>query len=68
VLDASRRITGSEITAVIKPRREGDPDALVASSSRAKRVLGWEPKFTRIDAVIESAWNWHQQFPDGYTE
>jgi len=68
VIDASRRITGREITAVIKPRREGDPDALVASASKAKRLMGWEPKFVRIDAVIESAWNWHQQFPEGYGE
>ena len=68
VIDSARRITGRDITAVIKPRREGDPDALVAAASKAKRIMGWEAKFTRIDAVIESAWKWHQQFPDGYAD
>jgi UDP-glucose 4-epimerase len=68
VIDTARRITGREITAIIKPRREGDPDSLVASVSKVKRLMGWEAKFNRIDAIIESAWKWHEQFPDGYRE
>ena len=66
VIDTARRITGHEITAIIKPRREGDPDTLVATASKAKRVMGWEATFTKIDAIIESAWKWHQRYPDGY--
>jgi len=68
VVDAARRITGREITTMIKPRREGDPDSLVASVSKAKRVLGWEAKHVRIDTIIESAWKWHQRYPEGYQE
>lgn len=68
VVDAARRITGREITTTIKPRREGDPDSLVAGVSKSKRVLGWEAKHVRIDAIIESAWKWHQKYPDGYPE
>lgn len=68
VIDTARRITEQDITVIIKPRRQGDPDSLVASASKAKRVMGWEAKFTRIDAIIESAWKWHQQHPDGYQE
>jgi UDP-glucose 4-epimerase len=68
VVDAARRITGHAIPALIKPRREGDPDSLVASVTKVKRVLGWEAKFTRIDAIIESAWKWHQKNPLGYKD
>ena len=68
VIDAARRITGRTITAIMKPRRPGDPDTLVASATKAKRVMGWEARFTKIDTIIESAWKWHQQHPDGYPE
>lgn len=66
VIASCRKITGREIPAVEKPRRPGDPARLVASSEKAQRELGWHPQFQNIDAIIESAWRWHQRFPDGY--
>jgi len=66
VIESCRRITGREIAAVEKPRRPGDPARLVAASEKIQRELGWRPKFQDIDAIIESAWRWHQKFPDGY--
>jgi UDP-glucose 4-epimerase len=66
VIDACRRITGREIGVVEKPRRPGDPPRLIAASAKAQRELGWRPQFQDIDAIIESAWKWHQKFPNGY--
>jgi len=66
VIESCRKITGHKIPAVEKPRRAGDPARLVAASDKIQRELGWRPKFQNIDAIIESAWRWHQKFPGGY--
>ena len=66
VIAACRKITGRKIDIVEKPRRPGDPPRLIASSEKIKRDLGWRPQFESLDAIIESAWKWHQKFPHGY--
>ncbi len=66
VIDACRKVTGKDIPVVEKPRRPGDPPRLVASSEKIKRELGWRPQFQSLDAIIGSAWKWHQKFPNGY--
>ena len=66
VIEACRKITGHKIPVVEKPRRAGDPPRLIAASEKARRDLGWQPKFQNIDAIIDSAWRWHQKFPNGY--
>jgi UDP-glucose 4-epimerase len=47
-------------------RRPGDPARLVASNDRLRNILGWSPKHTEIDSVVETAWKWHTMHPDGY--
>jgi UDP-glucose 4-epimerase len=66
VIDAARRITGQKIPARIAPRRAGDPAVLVASSDLIKRELHWNPKHFELEAIIESAWEWHRTHPHGY--
>jgi len=66
VIDACRKVTGSKIDIVEKPRRPGDPPRLIASSEKIERELGWKPQFQSLDAIIDSAWKWHQKFPGGY--
>jgi UDP-glucose 4-epimerase len=61
VVEAARRVTGDPIPVELKPRRPGDPARLVASSERAKRELGWQPRFPQLDQILASAWEWHQQ-------
>jgi len=68
VIETCRRITGHPIPAVEKPRRPGDPPRLIASSEKIKCQLGWRPKFQTLDAIVESAWKWHQKFPRGYED
>ena len=66
VVEASRRVTGHPIPTVELPRRPGDPAVLVADSRRAIDVLGWRPRYKDIDAIVASAWAWHQKHPHGY--
>ena len=66
VIESCRKITGQKIPAIEKPRRPGDPARLIAASDNIQRDLGWSPRFQNIDAIIESAWRWHQKFPSGY--
>ena len=68
VIAACRKITGRKIDTIEKPRRPGDPVRLIASSEKIKKDLGWRPQFQSLDAIIESAWRWHQKFPCGYEE
>ncbi len=66
VIESCRKITDRKIDAIEKTRRPGDPPRLIASSDKIKRELGWEPEFQSLDAIVESAWKWHQKFPRGY--
>lgn len=66
MLNAARKITGHSIPAVVSPRRAGDPAVLVASPDKAMADLGWKPQHTSIEAIIASAWRFHQSHPHGY--
>ncbi len=61
VIESARRVTGHPIPAEVHPRRPGDPAVLVASSEKAIRELGWEPKYTQLDDIVRTAWEWHQK-------
>lgn len=66
VIEAARRITGRPLESVERPRRPGDPPALVAQASHTVAVLGWRPRRSSLDAILDSAWRWHQAHPHGY--
>ena len=68
VLETARRVTGREIPSKDGPRREGDPATLVAESSKIAEELGWNPEFATLESIIETAWKWHRDHPDGYKE
>ncbi|MGO4540768.1 UDP-glucose 4-epimerase GalE [Paenibacillus sp. 2TAB19] len=68
VIDIARAVTGKEIPAVMEARRAGDPAVLVASSDRARKELGWNPKRNKLEDIIQSAWNWHSANPKGYND
>ena len=68
VIETGRKVSGRKIDVLEKPRRPGDPARLVASSEKIKRELGWEPEFQSLEAIMQSAWDWHQKYPDGYPD
>ena len=68
ILEAARKVTDKEIPAEKAGRRPGDPDTLIASSEKARTVLGWKPQFDNVEKIIESAWVWHSSHPKGYDD
>ncbi|MEZ0117248.1 MULTISPECIES: UDP-glucose 4-epimerase GalE [Heyndrickxia] len=68
IVDTVREVTGRGFNVKIGDRRAGDPSTLIASSDKAKRVLGWNPQKTDIRQIIKDAWNWHESHPNGYDD
>ena len=68
VIDTAREVTGHPIPAKTTPRRAGDPAQLIASSDKARTVLGWDPQHADLKEIIETAWNWHKNHPNGFAK
>ena len=68
MLRAAAAVVGREIPHSFGPRRQGDPQVLVASNAKARDLLGWQPRRGTLDEMIGSAWRWHQALPGGYGE
>jgi UDP-glucose-4-epimerase GalE len=68
VIAAVETVTGKKVPVKEGPRRAGDPPELVASSEKIQRELGWKPRFREIQAIVETAWNWHKAHPKGYKD
>lgn len=66
IIDSARKVTGHSIPAEYENRRSGDPSKLIASSEKAKNILGWNPQYTDVKKIIETAWNWHRNHSNGY--
>lgn len=68
VIAAVEKVTGRPVPVNYAPRRAGDPPALFADATKARTELGWTPKFTTIEPIVETAWRWHQAHPYGYAD
>ncbi|QGQ97442.1 UDP-glucose 4-epimerase GalE [Paenibacillus psychroresistens] len=66
MIEVARKVTGHPIPAIVQARRSGDPAVLIASSDKIKQQLGWNPSRDSLEAIIQTAWNWHQKHPEGY--
>lgn len=64
VIDVAKQITGSNFSILYGPRRDGDPDRLVADSSLAREKLGWKPLYSKLTTIIEHAWEWERNYYD----
>ncbi len=66
VVEMARQVTGRRIRTESAPRRPGDPALLIASSDKITKELGWQPRLSELDRIIESAWRWYLAHPNGY--
>jgi len=66
VIESAERVTGRRVPYIVAPRRAGDPAVLVGSPARIEAELGWRPSRSTIDTVVETAWRWHREHPEGY--
>lgn len=67
IIDTVKKVSGTDFKVIESPRRPGDPPVLVCDSAKARTELGWQPKWTNLEKIVESAWKWHGKYPDGYT-
>ena len=66
VIETARKVTGPPIPAIETPKRAGDPARLVASSEKARNILGWNPEHDSLEEIIADAWKWHKNHPYGF--
>jgi len=66
IIDAVESVTGLTVPHSISERRPGDPPTLYADSTKARKELAWQPHYANIKEMIETAWNWHKNHPEGY--
>jgi len=66
VIRTAEAVTGKSIAVKEGPRRAGDPPALVAASDKIRAELGWQPRYTELRPIVETAWAWHKAHPKGY--
>ncbi|MEN2998160.1 MAG: UDP-glucose 4-epimerase GalE [Brevinematia bacterium] len=64
VVNKVEEITKKKVKTVSWSRREGDPPVLIGSSEKARRILGWIPKYSSIETIIETSWNWEKKMFD----
>ncbi|MFM9087037.1 MAG: UDP-glucose 4-epimerase [Cyanobium sp.] len=63
VLAAAESVTGRPVPCQRAPRRAGDPPLLVACAEKARRELGWQPRYPELATVLQHAWAWQQSKP-----
>ena len=68
IISTVKKVTGKDFAVAEQGRRAGDPAILLASSAKIKKELKWEPQFSKIEDIIETAWRWHSSHPKGYLE
>jgi UDP-glucose 4-epimerase len=68
VIETVRRVTGHAIPVKEAARRPGDPAILVASSEKIRKELNWTPRYSDLEAIVRSAWDWRRAHPHGYGE
>lgn len=66
VIETAKKVTGKEIKVIEEERRAGDPAILIASSDKAKNILGWKSEYDDLSTIIETAWKWHSTHLNGY--
>lgn len=66
VVETAKKVTGVEIPVLEAPRREGDPAVLVAKAEKIIKAMGWSARYSDLETIISTAWQWHRTHPYGY--
>ncbi|MCE5187483.1 MAG: UDP-glucose 4-epimerase GalE [Planctomycetaceae bacterium] len=68
VIETVKRVSNRDFKVVEAERRPGDPPVLTADASRAASELGWRPLVGKLETIVESAWKFHTENPNGYED
>jgi UDP-glucose 4-epimerase len=63
MIRAVEEVTGHKVPYVMGPRREGDPPVLVANADKLRQKLQWQPRYTELRQIVETAWNFEKSRP-----
>ena len=66
IVEMVKKISGINFMVEFGPRRLGDPDAVYADNTKIKKAQSWEPRYSDLETIIKTAWNWHKTHPNGY--
>lgn len=61
IVDMVKKVSGVDIVTEIAEKRPGDPDQLIANASKIQQELGFSPKYSDLETIVTTAWNWHQK-------
>lgn len=67
IINMVKKVSGVDFKVEVGERRLGDPDMIYADNSKIKKVLGWKPKYSDLETIIKTAWNWHKSHPNGFS-
>jgi UDP-glucose 4-epimerase len=68
VIETVKRVSGKDFKVVEADRRPGDSPVLTSDATKAKAELGWKPQYPELEKIIATAWQWHNEHPDGYPD
>jgi len=68
VIETVKKVSGKDFKVTESERRPGDPPVLVCDATKAKNELSWKPKFPDLEKIVATAWQWHNEHPDGYPD
>jgi UDP-glucose 4-epimerase len=68
VIDTVKKVSGKNFKVVETDRRLGDPAILTSDATKAKKELGWQTKYPKLESIVKTAWKWHSKNPDGYPD
>ncbi|MHC4316523.1 MAG: NAD-dependent epimerase/dehydratase family protein, partial [Planctomycetota bacterium] len=68
VINMVKKVSGKDFKVVETDRRPGDPPVLTSDATKAGTELGWKPQFPELEKIIATAWQWHNEHPDGYPD
>jgi len=68
VIETVKTISGKDFKVSATGRRPGDPPVLTSDAAKAKKELGWKPQIPQLEKIVETAWQWHNKYPDGYAD
>jgi len=68
VIETVKQVSGKDFKVVEADRRPGDPPILTSDATKARTELGWMPELPELDKIVATAWQWHNEHPDGYPD
>jgi len=68
VIETVKKVSGKDFKVTVGARRPGDAPVLTADATRARAELGWKPELPELEKIVETAWKWHNEHPDGYPD